>query len=50
MESLFKSRKIVSVDYGRRSDERKKIVRNVDLNNDKGEQHVWTAPRRQGFG
>ncbi len=33
MESLFKS-----VDYGRPSDERKKIVRNDDLNNDKGEQ------------
>jgi RecA-family ATPase len=37
METLFKSRKIVSVTYGRKGDERRKIVRNVDLNKDKKE-------------
>jgi hypothetical protein len=30
MEALFKSRKIMSVTYGRKGDERRKIVRNVD--------------------
>ena len=35
MEALFKGRKIASVTYGRKGDERRKIVRNVDLNNDK---------------
>ena len=35
METLFKGRKIASVTYGRKGDERRKIVRNTDLNNDK---------------
>jgi RecA-family ATPase len=34
MEGLFKSRKIASVTYGRSGDERRKIVRNVDIKND----------------
>lgn len=37
METLFKGRKIISVTYGRSGDERRKIVRNVDLNNEKEE-------------
>ena len=38
MEALFKSRKIASETYGRKGDERRKIVRNVDLKNDKEEE------------
>jgi RecA-family ATPase len=37
MEILFKGRKIKSVSYGRKGDERRKIVRNVDLGNDREE-------------
>ena len=38
MEALFKSHKIASETYGRKGDERRKIVRNVDLKNDKEEE------------
>jgi RecA-family ATPase len=38
MESLFKSRKIISVTYGRKGDERRRIARNVDLNKDQEER------------
>lgn len=37
METLFKGRKIMSVTYGRSGDERRKIVRNVDLDTSKEE-------------